>query len=95
MDLLPGRAPVMTDATAAQAFLKEARQTVERLKAAELQDHFCDEYLTALKATVKPLDRLESHTAAIYPISSTRPHRTLAKPARRLAAGQGATEPAK
>jgi CHAT domain-containing protein len=51
-----------------QSYLTEARETVELLKAAELQDYFQDECVTALQARIARLDRPAPHTAALYPI---------------------------
>jgi CHAT domain-containing protein len=49
-------------------FLHEARDTVEILKAAELQDYFQDECTVALQAKQTPLDAIDPHSAIIYPI---------------------------
>lgn len=48
--------------------LVAARQTIEQLKAAELQDYFQDECVAELQAKIKPIDQLADRTAAIYPI---------------------------
>ena len=48
--------------------LVAARETIEQLKAAELQDYFQDDCVAALQAKVKPIDELAERTAAIYPI---------------------------
>ncbi len=53
----------------AQADLLAARDTVEQLKAVELEDYFQDECVTALKEKKLSLDRkIDTHTAALYPI---------------------------
>ncbi len=51
-----------------QAYLHEAQETVELLKAAELQDYFQDECVSALQARIARIDRPPSGTAVIYPI---------------------------
>ncbi len=50
-----------------QALLREARDTVERLKAAELNDYFQDPCAASPVATAE-LDRVAPHTAVLYPI---------------------------
>lgn len=52
-----------------QQYFKEARLTVELLKAAELEDYFKDDCVAAAQARVKNLEEvLSSSTAIIYPI---------------------------
>ena len=46
----------------------EARQTVELVKAVELEDYFQDDCVAALQAKTKGVDRLAPRTAALYPI---------------------------
>ena len=48
--------------------LIEARQTLETMKGAELQDYFADDCVASLQARLKPIDRLAPDTAALYPI---------------------------
>jgi len=67
-DLLLQRAPITEDPRQRERYLFEARETVEQLKAAELQDYFQDECVTALQARITRLDRLAPRTAAVYPI---------------------------
>jgi CHAT domain-containing protein len=68
VDLLLQRAAVLSDPSQAEPYLREARQTVEAFKAAELQDYFRDDCVEAAQAASTPLDVL-THTAAIvYPI---------------------------
>lgn len=50
-----------------QSLLQEARDTIERLRTAELQDYYQDECLDIAAAT--RLDKLDPHTAVLYPIS--------------------------
>ena len=52
-----------------QEYFKEARATVELLKAAELEDYFKDDCVAAAQARVKKLEEvLSGSTAIIYPI---------------------------
>jgi CHAT domain-containing protein len=67
-DLLLRRAPTQRDRAAQQVDLIAARDVVERLKAAELEDYFQDDCVASLKAKSTGIDRLEPRTAALYPI---------------------------
>jgi CHAT domain-containing protein len=67
-DLLLQRPNALSDKEQIEKYLLEARQTMELLKAAELQDFFQDNCVTALQSRVKTLDKVESHTAILYPI---------------------------
>ncbi len=68
-DLLLQRAARQADPDEKARDLMEARATVEKIKAAELQDYFQDECVTALKTKETSLDQAaRSHTAVIYPI---------------------------
>ncbi len=51
-----------------QELLREARDTMELLKTAELEDFFADECVTLMRSKVKPLDQTPPRTAMIYPI---------------------------
>jgi CHAT domain-containing protein len=68
LDLLLARGSGAKDPAAAQADLREARQTLEQLKGAELEDYFQDDCVAALKAKTRGIDSLAPQTAAIYPI---------------------------
>jgi len=68
-DLLLKQAEVETDAEKREQLLKQARDTMELLKAAELEDYFQDDCVTAVRAKSKGLDALDSHTMVLYPIS--------------------------
>ena len=68
LDLLLARAGRASDPAAAQADLREARETLEQLKGAELEDYFQDDCVAALKAKTRGIDSLDPRTAAIYPI---------------------------
>ena len=67
-DLLIRRAEHAANPAAAQTDLREARQTVEALKGAELEDYFQDECVAALKSKTRGVDSLAAGTAALYPI---------------------------
>ena len=64
-DLLLRHAPGVATS---QERLIEARQMLETLKGAELQDYFADDCIASLQARVKPVDRLAGDTVALYPI---------------------------
>jgi len=51
-----------------EAELREARNAVEMLKGAELENYFMDNCVAALKEKTTGIDQLGKHTAAIYPI---------------------------
>ena len=67
-DLLIRRAERTANRAAAETDLREARQTVEALKGAELEDYFQDDCVAALKSKTAGIDKLAADTAAIYPI---------------------------
>jgi len=66
-DLLLQQAAVTTSAKIKANLLNQARDTVEELKAAELQDYFQDECVSAVTKK-QEIDELSSHTAVFYPI---------------------------
>jgi CHAT domain-containing protein len=68
VDLLLSTAPDAADAAAYQARLREARETLEKLKAAELRDYFRDECVDAIQAKVESLDEVASSALVIYPV---------------------------
>ncbi|MGH7293155.1 MAG: CHAT domain-containing protein, partial [Myxococcota bacterium] len=68
VDLLLRTAPEPSDAPAHQARLREARETLERLKAAELRDYFRDECVDAMQAKVESLDAAARSALVIYPV---------------------------
>ncbi|MDX1541794.1 MAG: CHAT domain-containing protein, partial [Geminicoccaceae bacterium] len=51
-----------------QANLRKAREVVELLKTAELEDYFQDDCVALLQARAKPIDQIEARSAALYPI---------------------------
>jgi CHAT domain-containing protein len=67
-DLLLQRPNSLADKSKVDEYLKEARQTMELLKAAELQDYFQDQCVTAQQSKITKLDNLDSRTAVLYPI---------------------------
>ena len=67
-DLLLKKTDTTTDPQAIEAELREARNVVEMLKGAELENYFLDNCVAALKAKTTGIDQLGERTAAIYPI---------------------------
>ena len=67
-DLLLQRSAAVSDANEVKRYLVDARDTVELLKGAELEDYFQDDCVAALKAKTTGIDQLASRTAAVYPI---------------------------
>jgi len=67
-DLLLMQAEAEADDAKKEDKLKEARDVMELLKTAELDDFFQDECVTALNAKKKTLNRTEPHIALLYPI---------------------------
>ena len=67
-DLLLEQSGSAGDAKRVTQYLVDARNTMELLKGAELQDYFQDDCVTALRARTAGIDQLAPHTAALYPI---------------------------
>ena len=67
-DLLLQRSASEPDSTKVRQYLIAARDTVELLKQAELEDYFQDDCVARLKAKITGIDRLAEGTAAVYPI---------------------------
>ena len=67
-DLLLKKADASTGSQSIQVELLEARNAVEMLKGAELENYFLDNCVAALKAKTTGIDQLGKQTAAIYPI---------------------------
>jgi CHAT domain-containing protein len=65
-DLLFAKADKATDAEQAQQLLREARDTVEQLKAVELEDYFHDDCVNVVRSKTKALESVDEHTAIIY-----------------------------
>jgi CHAT domain-containing protein len=68
VDLLLATAPDPADAAAYQARLHEARELLEKLKAAELRDYFRDECVDAIQAKVESPDEIARAAVVIYPV---------------------------
>lgn len=68
VELLLDRADATTDPEMVQVSLNEARQTMELLKTAELEDYFRDDCVAELQAKVTTIEGTDSRTAALYPI---------------------------
>jgi CHAT domain-containing protein len=69
-DLLLRASEDGSDTAQVQARLVEARETVELLKAAELQDYFQDDCVAAVREKIRGLDEtLTTGTAVLYPIA--------------------------
>ncbi|MDM8569669.1 CHAT domain-containing protein, partial [Thiotrichales bacterium HSG1] len=64
-DILLQQASMVTDK---KDLLIQARDTIESLKEAELQDYFQDECISSVKDNIKQLDNLGENTAVFYPI---------------------------
>jgi CHAT domain-containing protein len=67
--MLLEQAEKITDPAAQEAKLREARDVMELLKTAEIQDFFEDECVTEAQKKIKTIDRTPPHTAVIYPIT--------------------------
>lgn len=67
-DLLLQQSAAVSDANEVKRYLVDARETVELLKGAELEDYFQDDCVAALKAKTTGIDQLAARTAAVYPI---------------------------
>jgi CHAT domain-containing protein len=65
-DLLLQRSSLQKHSEQVKADLIEARNTVEQLKGAELQDYFRDDCVVALKTKTKNLDQIIQRTAVVY-----------------------------
>ncbi len=68
VDLLLQTAPDPASGAAHQARLREARDTLEKLKAAELRDYFRDECVDAMQAKAESLDDAARSAVVIYPV---------------------------
>jgi CHAT domain-containing protein len=94
VDLLLQQAAGAATPEAADALLWEARDTLERLDAAELRDYFRDECVDALQAKVRRAEELSASTALVYPILLPgRVELLLILPPRRILRVSSAVEP--
>jgi CHAT domain-containing protein len=67
-DLLLRKADRSGSAVAAQALLREARDTAEQLKSAELEDYFQDDCVNRLRSKQKQVQGLDSSALVVYVI---------------------------
>ncbi|MBF0100912.1 MAG: CHAT domain-containing protein [Desulfobacterales bacterium] len=67
-DLLLNQEVSLTETNSRETKLKEARDVMETLKTAELQEFFQDECVTEMQSKMTKIDRTPEHTAVIYPI---------------------------
>ena len=67
-ELLIDQSAAASDAKRSTQYLLEARNTMELLKGAELQDYFQDDCVAELRARTAGIDQLATRTAALYPI---------------------------
>jgi CHAT domain-containing protein len=67
-DLLLKRSAGAVDSEGKQSDLSEARDAVEKLKTAELQDYFQDECISKFLSKTTDLDQIDPKTAVFYPI---------------------------
>ena len=65
-NLLFAQADKASDPEVAQQLLREARDTVEQLKAVELEDYFHDDCVNVVRAKTKALEAVDERTAIIY-----------------------------
>jgi CHAT domain-containing protein len=65
-DLLLQQAKATSDPKREQAFLTEARDTVEQLKTVELEDYFCDDCVDIARARSRSVEAVDEQTAVIY-----------------------------
>jgi CHAT domain-containing protein len=68
VDLLLQQAAALSDQQQYEPYLREARDTVESFKAAELRDYFHDDCVDAAHVSTTPLDRLSQAAVIVYPI---------------------------
>ena len=68
VDLLLQRAALTSDPDFVPLFLREARDTVELLKVAELRDYFRDDCVDAARAKLTSLDVVSKTAVVVYPV---------------------------
>ncbi|MBI3800792.1 MAG: CHAT domain-containing protein [Deltaproteobacteria bacterium] len=68
VDLLLQRAAALPQPEQNQPYLREARETVELLRAAELRDYFRDDCVDAARSRVTKLDVVSQTAVVVYPI---------------------------
>ncbi|MGH8606521.1 MAG: CHAT domain-containing protein [Gammaproteobacteria bacterium] len=67
-DLLLQQPKAIDDKAQVQAYLIQARDTLESLKSAELEDYFQDDCVSAYQSRITRLDKPPAQTAVLYPI---------------------------
>ncbi len=65
-DLLFQQAKATTDPKQEQELLREARDTVEHLKAVELEDYFCDECVDVQRLKTRAVEAVDKNSAVVY-----------------------------
>jgi CHAT domain-containing protein len=65
-DLLLQLAEATEDRAMEQRLLLEARDTVEYLKAVELEDYFCDDCVDVQRSKTRSIEAVDQHTAVVY-----------------------------
>jgi CHAT domain-containing protein len=65
-DLLLQQAKATTDPKREQELLREARDTVEHLKAVELEDYFCDECVDVQRLRTRAVETVDEYSAVVY-----------------------------
>src|SRR5262249_30648699 len=65
-DLLLQQSDQTHDPEKTQKLLRAARDTVEQLKAVELEDYFQDDCVNVLRAKTRTLEAVDEHTAIVY-----------------------------
>lgn len=67
-DLLLQQAKTASAPQQEQALLLEARDTVEHLKAVELEEYLCDDCVNLQRAATRAVEAVDAHTAVVYVI---------------------------
>lgn len=67
-DLLLQKATLLDDTAAQQRLLKEAVETTEMVKVAELQNYFQDDCVQALQSKITGIEQISPGTAILHPI---------------------------
>ncbi len=65
-DLLLQQSKSAPDPSKEQALLLEARDTVEQLKAVELEDYFCDHCVDVQRSKARAIEAVDEQTAVVY-----------------------------
>jgi CHAT domain-containing protein len=65
-DLLLEQARLAKDLATEQRLLMEARDTVELLKTVELEEYFCDDCVSIVRAKTRAIEQVDPQTAVVY-----------------------------